>query len=76
MSAPTRHDADRLAALLPWNARGWDGELLGDRSRRLYALRASGYRGPIDQDGYPDTTSEGAAILRRMAEHRGEEVDW
>jgi hypothetical protein len=40
--------------------------------RRLYALRESGYTGPIDQDGYPDTTSDAAGILRRITHNRGE----
>ncbi len=43
---------------------------------RLCALRESGYTGPIDQDGYADTTSEAAGILRYMAEQRGEDVTW
>ena len=76
MSTPTRERTEQLATLLPWDARGWDGQRLNDRDRRLYALRATGYSGPIDQDGYPDTTSEGAAILRRIAADRGEEVGW
>jgi hypothetical protein len=41
---------------------------------RLSALRESAYTGPIDSDGYPDTTSEAAQILRRIAEQRG--IDW
>jgi hypothetical protein len=73
---PTREHTDKLAAALPADRTGWDGRPLDDKGRRLFALRESGYRGPIDQDGYPDTTSEGAGILRRMAERRGEHVDW
>ena len=76
MSTPTRERTEQLATLLPWDARGWDGLPLDDKGRRFYALRESGYTGPIDQDGYPDATSEGAAILRRIAADRGEEVDW
>lgn len=75
-SVPTREDADRLAAELPADRKGWDGNPLDDAGRRLFALRESGYTGPIDQDGYPDTASEGAGILRRMAQDRGETVDW
>lgn len=75
-SVPSREDADRLAAELPADRKGWDGNPLDDAGRRLFALRESGYTGPIDQDGYPDTTSEGAGILRRMAHDRGETVDW
>jgi hypothetical protein len=32
--------------------KGWDGSDLNDKDARLYGLRASGYKGPIDQDGY------------------------
>jgi len=73
---PSRHRTDALAANLPGNRTGWDGKPLDDRGRRLYALRESGYTGPIDQDGYPDTTSEAAGILRRMAQDRGERPSW
>lgn len=73
---PTREMADKLAAGLAADRKGWDGQPLNERDRRLYALRESGYKGPIDQDGYPDTTSEGAGILRRMAEQRGETPSW
>ena len=50
---PTREDADRLAAALPTSRTGWDGSPLSEKDRRFYALRESGYQGPIDQDGYP-----------------------
>lgn len=40
--------------------------------QKLKKIRDSGYRGPLDQDLNKDTTSEAAAILRRMA--RGEQV--
>jgi hypothetical protein len=73
---PSRERADQLAAKLPADRKGWDGKPLDDKDRRLYALRESGYTGPINQDGYPDTTSDGAGILRRMAEQRGETVNW
>jgi hypothetical protein len=43
---------------------------------RFFDLRGSGYAGPIDQDGYSDTTSDTAAILRELATRRGEEVTW
>jgi hypothetical protein len=75
-TVPTREDADRLAAQLPTDRKGWDGKPLNDKDKRLYALRESGYKGPIDQDGYADTASEGAGTLRYMAEQRGETVDW
>jgi hypothetical protein len=75
-AAPDRERTDRLAAALPADRTGWDGTPLNERDRRFYALRESGYTGPINQDGYADTTSEGAGILRRMAERRGETVTW
>jgi hypothetical protein len=76
MTVPSREDADRLAAGLPADRKGWDGKPLSEKDRRLYALRESGWTGPIDQDGYADATSDGAATLRRMAQDRGETVDW
>jgi hypothetical protein len=75
-SAPWRQHADRLAADLPADRTGWDGTPLDDAGRRLYALREDGYTGPIDQDGYPDTTSDDARTLRDMAAHRGEDTAW
>ena len=75
-SVPDREQTDRLAAALPASRTGWDGSPLDDKGRRLFALRESGYTGPINQDGYPDTTSEGAGILRRMAHDRGETTNW
>lgn len=57
-------------------SRNWDRSPETDQDKRFHDLRDSGYTGPIDQDGNPDTTSEDAAILRRMAQRRGEEVDW
>jgi hypothetical protein len=56
--------------------RTWDGSPETEFDTRFFDLRESGCTGPIDQDGNADTTSEGAGILRRMAERRGEEVDW
>ena len=44
--------------------------------QKLKAIRDSGYTGPLDQDLNKDTTSEAAGILRRMAQRRGEHVDW
>jgi hypothetical protein len=75
-TVPSREDADRLAADLPADRKGWDGSPLNERDRRFFALRESGYKGPIDQDGYPDTTSNSADTLRYMAKQRGETVDW
>jgi hypothetical protein len=76
LTVPSREDADRLAAKLPADRKGWDGSPLSDKDRRFYALRESGWTGPIDQDGYADTASDQAAALRRMAQNRGETVDW
>jgi hypothetical protein len=47
-----------------------------ETDRRFFDLRESGYTGPIDQDGNAVTTGEAADTLRRMAERRGEKVDW
>lgn len=57
-------------------SRNWDRSPETEADRKFHDLRASGYTGPIDQDGNPDTTSDAAAILRRMAQARGEEVTW
>ncbi len=75
-AVPSRELAEQLAAALPADRKGWDGQPLNDADRRLYALRESGYTGPIDQDGYPATTGRAADILRRMAQDRGERTDW
>jgi hypothetical protein len=75
-TVPSREDVDRLAAELPADRTGWDGSRLSERDRRRYALRESGWDGPIDQDGYADIASDGAGTLRRMAEQRGEAVSW
>lgn len=72
---PTREDTDRMAE----NYRGvkdWSDTPLDDAGRRLYALRESGWTGPVDQDGYATVTGEAAAILHRMATDRGETPDW
>lgn len=74
--APDREQVDKLAAALPADRTGWDGSPLNEADRRLFALRESGYKGPIDQSGYPDTTSESAGVLRHMARERGESTDW
>lgn len=58
------------------NSRRYDGQPETEADRRFFDLRESGYQGPIDQDGYPDTSSEEAGILRRMALDRGEQVNW
>lgn len=71
-----RDRVDQLASRLPADRTGVDGKPLNDADRRMYALRESGYRGPIDQDGYPATSGQGPDILRRLAEDRGEQVDW
>jgi hypothetical protein len=30
---------------------GWDGKPLSEKDKKFFALRDSGYKGPIDQDG-------------------------
>jgi hypothetical protein len=75
-TVPSRTEVDRMGAALPADRKGWDGSPLNERDRRFFALRESGYKGPIDQDGYPDTTSNSADTLRYMARQRGETVDW
>jgi hypothetical protein len=75
-TVPSRADADRLGAELAADRKGWDGSPLSEKDRRFYALRESGWTGPIDQDGYADTTSDQAAALRHMATKRGETVNW
>lgn len=57
-------------------SRNWDRSPESERDKKLHDLRDSGYTGPVDQDGNKDTTSSNAAILRSMAESRGEHVDW
>ena len=57
-------------------SRRFDGKPETAADKRFFDLRESGYKGPIDQDGRKDTTSEGAEILRRMAQRRGEKTDW
>ncbi|MDT4992830.1 MAG: hypothetical protein QOH97_2722 [Actinoplanes sp.] len=52
------------------------GRPLSAADKKFFALRDAGYKGPIDQDGNKDTTSKDAQILRRMAQRRGERVDW
>lgn len=43
---------DGPAVPAPRPSRTWDGSPESDRDRRFFDLRESGYRGPIDQDGY------------------------
>lgn len=57
-------------------SRRFDGKPETEADRKFFDLRASGYTGPVDQDGNADTTSETAAILRRMALDRGERPNW
>jgi hypothetical protein len=49
---PSRDEVDRMARGIAAGRTGWDGKPLDDRTRRMYALRESGYKGPIDRDGY------------------------
>jgi hypothetical protein len=75
-TVPGRADVDRMGCRPAGRPEGLGRQPLNERDRRFYALRESGYQGPIDQDGYPDTTSEHADTLRYMANQRGETVDW
>lgn len=72
---PTREATEALAAKMTRQTDGF-GRPLTERDRRFFALRESGWTGPIDKDGYPDTTSADAGTLRRMAQDRGETVTW
>jgi hypothetical protein len=57
-------------------SRNWDRSPETEFDRKFHDLRDSGYKGPIDQDGNADTTSNEAEILRHLARLRGETVDW
>jgi hypothetical protein len=59
-----------------WTSRRWDGEPETEADTRFFDLRESGYTGPIDQDSYPDTSSENARTLRDIAAARGDDTDW
>lgn len=45
-----------------------DGKPETPADTRFFDLRESGYRGPIDQDGYQVTSGRAAEILRALAE--------
>lgn len=51
----------------PRRTHGWDGKPLTDAGKRFFALRESGYRGWIDQDGHAVSDAEHA---RRLQETR------
>jgi hypothetical protein len=57
-------------------SRRFDNEPETEADQRFFNLRESGYTGPIDQDGNAVTTGPAADVLRRMAQDRGEEIDW
>ncbi|MBP2323807.1 hypothetical protein JOF56_004192 [Kibdelosporangium banguiense] len=57
-------------------SRRWDGAPETEFDRKFFALRESGYRGPIDQNGNAVTTGPAADILRHLAEQRGDTIDW
>lgn len=44
-------------------SRRWDRQPETDTDRRFFDLRDGGFRGPIDQDGHPQTPAEHAAWL-------------
>jgi hypothetical protein len=73
--APSRDETDRLGEAQPANRVDAFGRRLDERDRRHYGLREDGYAGPIDEDGYPDTSSEQAAVLRHVAERTSEPTD-
>ena len=45
------------------SSRLWDRQPETDADRRFFDARESGFRGPIDQDGRPQTPAEHAAWL-------------
>ena len=50
---------------------GWDGRPLSEKDKKFYALRDSGYKGPIDQDGNKAKDPNGIlAALQRTAKKR------
>jgi hypothetical protein len=57
-------------------SRRWDGEPETPAETRFFDLRGSGYMGPIDQDGNAVTSGPDAAVLKGMAEARGEDTSW
>lgn len=54
----------------------WDGTPVTEADLRFFALRESGYAGPIDQDGYPAATSQDAPTLWDMAPARQQDTAW
>lgn len=64
---PSRERVDQMAAGYEGRKDSF-GDPLDERTRRLYALRDSGYTGSIGKDGYPaDPNSEDAQTLAYMA---------
>jgi hypothetical protein len=57
-------------------SRRWDGKPETEADTRFFDLRTAGYTGPIDKDGYAVTSGPDAAILKRMADRRGEDTSW
>jgi len=58
------------------STRRWDGEPETEADARFFDERESGYAGPLDDNSYRVTTGEDAAILKRMADQRGEDTSW
>ena len=48
------------------SSRRADGKPETEADTRFFDLRASGYSGPIDQDGYPVTEDDAVEILHRL----------
>ncbi|HEX9337768.1 MAG TPA: hypothetical protein VF892_17870 [Pseudonocardiaceae bacterium] len=59
-----------------FSSRNWDGSPETDQDSRFHDLRDSGYTGPIDHNGHAVTSGPDAAILRRMAQNRGQDTSW
>jgi hypothetical protein len=57
-------------------SRRWDGQTETTTDKKFFDLRESGYTGPIDQNGNKVTSGPDAAILRGMAQDRGEDTSW
>lgn len=65
--SPPRQETD-VPAPLPQSQRthGWDGKPLTDAGKRFFALRESGYRGWIDQDGHAVSDAEHERLLDQV----------
>ncbi|MEO6090646.1 MAG: hypothetical protein ABIQ18_46845 [Umezawaea sp.] len=55
----------------PTGPRCWDRDPKSPAAIRFFDLRASGYTGPIDQDGYPVSSGRAADNLHHLARRKG-----